>query len=423
MTKSTEQISESFSELLNDKPNHLFRFGNSIVLLLLIAVIIFTFLITYPTVLSAKVTLSSYNPAIKIYAKQSGKIIDVNIKSGDVVKKGDVLLVIESTANYNHIQFVSRLIDFPETASCSSIFSQIDTLILGDITTSYISLIQECNEFQQFKNDNFFEIKINYIKKEIAQYDQLQLTLENQVTLYKKEHQLIEKDYHRHLLLYSEKTISSSSIEQIEKGYISSQRILESMRTNAINNTITIYKLNQSVTQLELENKQQYNKHIQQISYFKQKLKSDISAWRDKHVIQSPIDGRLSLFASWNKNTTILLGDPILNIVPFNKEKMVAKLFLPTTNSAKIKVGQRVNIKLKDYPYQEYGMLTGTIHAISLVPDNDVYFIEVWFNTTGLTSTYGKKLEYKANMEGIAEVMIDNTSLFYKVFNRVFQSI
>ena len=43
-----------------------------------------------------------------------------------------------------------------------------------------------------------------------------------------------------------------------------------------------------------------------------------------------------------------------------------ARLQFPIQNSGKIKEGQQVNIKLQNYPYQEFGML-GFQHLLSVV--------------------------------------------------------
>ena len=65
------------------------------------------------------------------------------------------------------------------------------------------------------------------------------------------------------------------------------------------------------------------------------------------------------------------------NIVPIKKSKMIAKVQLPITGSGKVKRGQSVNIKLLNYDFSEHGMLKGIVGNISLVPQNNIYLIDV----------------------------------------------
>ncbi len=84
--------------------------------------------------------------------------------------------------------------------------------------------------------------------------------------------------------------------------------------------------------------------------------------------------------------------------------------------SGKVKTGQTVNIKLSGYPYLEYGMVRGVVKSISLVPSNDSYVIELSL-PSGLTTLYGKNLDFTQNMQGTAEIITDDLSLLQKILN------
>jgi HlyD family secretion protein len=84
--------------------------------------------------------------------------------------------------------------------------------------------------------------------------------------------------------------------------------------------------------------------------------------------------------------------------------------------SGKVKVDGEVNIKLSGYPYLEYGMVRGIVKSKSLVPSGDSYIIEVGL-PEGLTTLYGKQLEFTQNMQGTAEILTDNMRLLQKIIN------
>ena len=104
-----------------------------------------------------------------------------------------------------------------------------------------------------------------------------------------------------------------------------------------------------------------------------------------------------------------------MSIVPLEKQEMIAKLTLPVHNSGKLKAGQTVNIKLNNYLYQEYGMLKGVVKTISVMPQHDSYSVEVSLPNQLLT-TYQKKLDYKEEMQGTADIITEELSILDRVF-------
>jgi HlyD family secretion protein len=81
-----------------------------------------------------------------------------------------------------------------------------------------------------------------------------------------------------------------------------------------------------------------------------------------------------------------------------------------------VKVGQSVNIKLSGFPYLEYGMVRGVVNSISLVPSGDSYIIDLKL-PSGLTTLYGKQLDFTQNMQGTAEIITDDLRLLQKIIN------
>ena len=81
-----------------------------------------------------------------------------------------------------------------------------------------------------------------------------------------------------------------------------------------------------------------------------------------------------------------------------------------------VKTGQIVNIKLSGYPYLQYGMVKGIVKSKSLVPSGDAYMIEIAL-PDGLSTLYGKKLEFTQNMQGTAEIITEDLRLLQKIVN------
>ena len=61
----------------------------------------------------------------------------------------------------------------------------------------------------------------------------------------------------------------------------------------------------------------------------------------------------------------------MFTVSPIDNPSYIARLKTPKNNAGKIKEGQKVNVKLNDYPDHEFGVLQGNIIGINNVPDSD----------------------------------------------------
>ena len=75
-----------------------------------------------------------------------------------------------------------------------------------------------------------------------------------------------------------------------------------------------------------------------------------------------------------------------------------------------------MNIKIENYPDNEYGVLNGLVEKISLIPNTDgFYLIDVELSQTLITS-YNKKIDFKQEMRGTAEIITEDLRLIERFF-------
>ena len=71
----------------------------------------------------------------------------------------------------------------------------------------------------------------------------------------------------------------------------------------------------------------------------------------------------------WKENNYIDVGKELFSVIP-NKSEFIGEVYVSADGAGKIKVGQFANIKLQNYPYDEYGMLKGIVSSISRQANN-----------------------------------------------------
>lgn len=92
----------------------------------------------------------------------------------------------------------------------------------------------------------------------------------------------------------------------------------------------------------------------------------------------------------------------------------------------KIKVGQKVNIKLENYPDTEFGVINGTVKSMSVIPDKEgLYFIDVNLcfdklkpSSDKRITSYDKEIEFKQVMRGSSEIITEGSRLIECFFDQ-----
>ena len=102
-------------------------------------------------------------------------------------------------------------------------------------------------------------------------------------------------------------------------------------------------------------------------------------------------------------------------ITPKNKA-VIGQLTVSQADLKKIKSGQRVIIKLYDFPYQEFGVLEGQVQEITSVKDEKGDYIINITIPKSLKTSYNKNLAFNKELKGNAEIITQNLRLIEKFF-------
>ena len=411
--------SEEVKDVLSKPPKTLFRWGNTILLIFIIIIFMLSWLIKYPDIVVAKAILTTEIPPQKEFAIVSGKIDSLFVKNYQEVTKNTPLAIIENTANYKDVMYLKSILDTLKVNPLVPFYLPVDKmpiLFLGDIENqfslfenSYIQYVLN-KESQSFLNDdlaNTFSIsQLRYRLK----------TIINQKKLNKEEVSFKKKDLDRSEKLFSKGVISTQELENKKLEYLQTERSFKNLNVSIsqirenISNTVNFKK------QTTINNTRNEINLLKGVIQSLDKLKRAIKEWELKYLFKSNINGTVSFMKIWNKNQTINNGDFIFTVIPKKYSSYICKVQAPILNSGKIKVGQSVNIKLSSYPDNEYGVLKGTVKNISLIPNNEgLYLLDVVL-TKKLITTYNKELEFKQEMQGIAEIITEDLRLIERVF-------
>jgi len=252
----------------------------------------------------------------------------------------------------------------------------------------------------------------------ITQYEKQYRTLQKQQRITDEQFLIAQKQYSRDSLLNVKGIISNQDLENTKTTFLQGLAARENMRSNLQNMQIQIGQLKESMLDTEEQGTEKLNNLQTQLQSLVSQLKTGIEDWELNYVLRAAIDGKITFSKYWVKNQNVSSGEEVFTIVPDSSSELIGKAMLPIARSGKVKIGQKVNIRLQNFPDNEYGILRGTVRHISLTPaqtgETVYYSVEITL-TNKLTTTYKKELPYLANMQGQADIITDDISLLERL--------
>jgi multidrug resistance efflux pump len=294
-------------------------------------------------------------------------------------------------------------------------FEKLKSSQLGEIE-SLFALFQK----ESIADDLNTKLQPYKVEGTAQNYETIQLQerlnlLESQKDINQSELALQKIDLDRYETLYKKGIIATQEIEKQRLIYLQSQKnykgILSSI--SSLKSSLNELKKNSKTTQIN-ENKENVNLERNVIQSFYQ-LKKAIKDWELNYVLRSSIDGKVSYLQLWAANQTVNAGDNVFAVIPTNESGYLGKVKAQAQNSGKIKIGQTVNIRLANYPDREFGIVTGTIKAISLTPDKDGNLLIDVSLPNGLKTSYKKQIVFQQEMTGSADIVTEDLRLLERL--------
>jgi hypothetical protein len=142
----------------------------------------------------------------------------------------------------------------------------------------------------------------------------------------------------------------------------------------------------------------------------------------NKYVLTALIGGKISFPTVIHENQLFGMNQEVFYVIP-NHEEFFGEMVIPQDNMGKIKEGQRVLIKLKAYPSEEYGMIRGRITYITEIPNKDNVFISKVDFKIKDASDLKKPIRLKQGMMADAEIVTQDATILQRIGRSFFKII
>lgn len=412
--------SEELQEIMGRIPSTVIRRGTGVIVVIVAVVLLLSWIVKYPEMVAAPITITTLNPPADLMAKSTGKIERIFVTDGQQVASGEIVAVLFNIADYRDVfTLESRLDNYGERwrEYIDSGFGAagLDAGELQGVLSQFNGALENYAKYTAL--DYIGQTKKNLADQIANQQQQLAGQIE-QLHNMARQYEMEIASFARDSSLFLDNVISRLEYERSQRAVLQAESSLISHRMSVSQLESNINSNEGRLIELDLQQASEHNNLEVQLKTARNNLLAQIASWRNTYVIASPVDGKVTFTSYWNENQSITAGERFATIIPtaaMSTEEVIGKLVIPSARLGKVAIGQTVHVKLNGYPYMEFGILKGELATISAVPDKEGYTADVRF-PVGLVSTYKKQFELIHQMDGTAEIVTRDMRLIERFF-------
>ncbi|SHE43182.1 Multidrug resistance efflux pump [Mariniphaga anaerophila] len=417
-----ELRSEEVQEILGTPPRWIIRWGITIMLLVVLVLLTGSYFYKYPDIISARVTILSENPPVQIVAKSNGKLDQLFVENNQHVESDEILGVVENTANYKDAY---RLLEKLQTIGLwfnSPVqFNEIsfsEHYSLGQYHPYLSSFESQLRSYQTFLTYNPYNQRIESLQKQVQDYKNYFERSRDQIVVLRQDYELAFNQFYRDSTLYRQQIMSEVDYEKSKAAMLKQKYSYQNAMTGLANTQITMNNLQQQIQEQEVLKAEAGSQLLATLKERYDNLNNQLKEWEQLYVLKTPIQGRITFTSVWSPNQFINAGDVVFTVVPEKEQTIIGRATVPIAGAGKVEVGQRVNIKLDNYPHIEYGIVSGRVTNISMVPvitDKGAFYTAEISLENSLVTNYNRELPFNQEMQGEAEIVTKDRRLLERL--------
>lgn len=408
--------SEIAQEVISGNPTFIERWALLIFVAILLLLLTAAWFIRYPDFVETAAWLTSSNAPKEIVPRQEGRLAKLFIHNNEKVAKGQVFGWIESAASHEEVLELSKEIDSSIDLMDAGQVEKIPFLFnkriynLGEIQQSYQTFTAALQLFNDYKVNGFYSRQVGMLQNDIRSIESANRSIRDQKALTEQDIKVAEESYNMNKKLLEEKIISKEEFRIATSKILNKQMAIPQLETSLLSNESQKRDKLRELQKIDHDIEQQQLTFLQAL----QSLKSAIDEWKQKFVLQSPVDGKIFFIVPMQESQFLQQGKLIGYIVPDNSH-YYAQANLPQNNFGKIDTGLQVQLRFDAYPYQEMGFIKGTLSYVSNVPSDSGFLANIRLDN-GLITNNNKPIPFKSGLKAQAIIITRNLRLLQRLW-------
>ena len=409
--------SEEVQDIIERMPTRWCAWVALIVSILMSMLIGLSFLISYPDTVDGEVSITGANAPLRLVSRSNGRLHLLK-EPNQTISQNATIAYIESGASYNDVQLLKAYLErSPKTLPSN--------LKLGELGGSYNSYLIAVEHWERLMKSDRYKTMRKSIEAQIESNKDVVQQLSNSLGFKEKVLYNLQKAMERDSILASKKVISKSELEQTQNSLLTQGEAEASLRNSQLMKQAEIKTSQIEIARSHIEEDEQLEAAYIDMMAKRNLLQTELRLWEERYVIKAPTNGKLDYLGFWRENLMVKEGVELFTILPQHGEIM-GEAYIPAIGAGKVKVGQLVNVKLNDYPYDEFGLLCGKVVSISPLMNKvqmnnavvETYLVRIAF-PQGATTNFDHKLSLNFESKGTAEIVTKPKRLIERLFDNL----
>jgi multidrug resistance efflux pump len=362
-------------------------------------------------------------------ANVSGKLHLLK-NNGDSLLENDIVGLMDNPAK---LQDVLEVEHFMNKNQLESLFVGTKTLAfpettaLGELNSVYFSFRNALEKLAQYRTSQPYEKKRASLASLLKSQTELFGYNRKQMDTKARSLKLSEKNMHRDSILYGSSAIAELDLDRSAISYLGLLESAQSMGKDDASYRQQIEDTQHKLQLLKVEQQQAEQQLRMDVVSGYNELVNSIRQWKQRYLFVAPFAGTLENLNFWHENDFLQAGTETFSVLPADNP-LLGQVYLPSQGAGKVEVGQKVIIKLENYPYMEYGSVDGQVRSISMLANQaeaitrqnntHTYLVTVDLPKR-LTTNYGATLDFRYEVKGAADIVTKRRRLLERLFDNL----
>ena len=337
-----------------------------ILIFLLIGFIVWACYAHVDKVVVAPGKIVTERPNIVMKPFERATVEKVHVRTGQVVKEGDVLFTFDQTSNKAEVE---RLTDQLEAFDAHK--ERLQAEIAG--YDKDFPLPKDASTFDILQH-NAFEARKNYYKGKLLSYDvavaRYQKTLDQlHISMEKFEARKDKLDEIESMMRGFEEThvVSLRDYLNIQVQVIETAISVDQQKVSIVENEQAIKSVNAERDSFISDWRREIYEELVEVDRSISSLQQQIvqtSRLMQYTELRSPCDAVVHEIAPFQEGSAVREAESLITLIPLN-EKFEVEVNIPAKDISWVRVGQSCRVKFDTYPFQQCGTRDGKITYIS----------------------------------------------------------
>ncbi|MBK8971314.1 MAG: hypothetical protein IPM37_08115 [Hahellaceae bacterium] len=401
-------------DVLGRMPAWLVQHGSLLVAAMVTLMLTLAWLLRYPDVIPAPLTLTTELPPLRVVASVAGEL-EILVTEADVNAQQPVALIHNTVSWQAARQLREWLNSLNSEQSLLTLTAKAPTLELGELQPTFNAFIEPLDGWRFLQTASAGPRRLEAIRAQRTHLTDLLDEQTAELPALSEQRKLAKASLTRLESLSARQLVSREALETRQSEYLAFSNAEKRQYSLIARTRVDLAELEREEINVELAHQERLQQARTRLTTAYQQLSSALQSWEHRYLLRAPVAGRLSWSRFWSTHQHIKAGEEVFTVIAATTQHVFGRVALPMQNSGKVESGQTVQVKLDSFPYTEYGMLTGTVDHIALAPDQDHYDIIVRLPNPLITS-FHKTLPFRQEMQGTAEIITRDRRLLERLY-------